>query len=305
MRLPWELQGTLAAAALSITQEPAPTTTEPLLQLRRGHAESPAWLMVQAAEFEPEPLSVERLRVRAVWSAEGLLQALLNLMASEKWFHRRGSDYYLTEAGHAIKEHIVNRWPPILSPLQEKLLTDLDRLEVLLARVIAASLECSTPPGSWSLAHSRHRAPAPSSPAIVRIFHYCADLNAFRDDAHNAAWQPYRVHAFVWEAFSYLRNGLAETADQLFEQLAYRGYAREDYQAGLRDLAQRGWIDASEAGYALTEQGCSIHKTVEQLTDQYFYNPWSVLSLEEQHVSRRLLQKLNDELSQMLNVHPA
>lgn len=37
----------------------------PLMQIRRGYAESPAWMMIQAKEFDPEPLTVEKLMIRA------------------------------------------------------------------------------------------------------------------------------------------------------------------------------------------------------------------------------------------------
>ena len=40
--------------------EPPPA----LLQLRAGRAESPGWFLIQAAEFDPEPLTVENLRAR-------------------------------------------------------------------------------------------------------------------------------------------------------------------------------------------------------------------------------------------------
>src|SRR5689334_1828837 len=62
-----------------------PAATNPLLQLRRGYAESPAWFLVQAEEFDPEPLSVKNIRVRAVWSSERIVNAILDLMASEQW----------------------------------------------------------------------------------------------------------------------------------------------------------------------------------------------------------------------------
>src|SRR5829696_7632375 len=86
-------QGALFQGGMALQPEDKmPLFTNPVLQLRRGYAESPAWLMVQAQEFDSEPLSVERLRKRAVWSSERIISGLLDLMASEKWFDRIGDD---------------------------------------------------------------------------------------------------------------------------------------------------------------------------------------------------------------------
>ena len=51
----------------------------PLLNIRGGYAESVGWMMVQLLEFDPEPLTVEKFRVRAIYSAPRLSQALLEL----------------------------------------------------------------------------------------------------------------------------------------------------------------------------------------------------------------------------------
>jgi hypothetical protein len=109
-----EFQGILFQAAATLQARsgpPAQTSANPVLQIRRGYAESPGWFMVQAAEFDPEPLSVDRLRVRAVWSSPSIVQALLELLAGEKWFDRTGTDYHLTEAGRdVIRTMNSRRW---------------------------------------------------------------------------------------------------------------------------------------------------------------------------------------------------
>jgi hypothetical protein len=110
------LQGELFQAAVAFVPPPQNATVNPLLQVRRGRAESPAWFLAQAAEFEPEPLSVERLRRRAVWSCERLVRALLELMAAEKWLERTGEDYTLLPEGQRLKQQILERPARLLAP---------------------------------------------------------------------------------------------------------------------------------------------------------------------------------------------
>jgi hypothetical protein len=293
-----EFQGILfqAAATLQARSGPLPEmNANPLLQVRRGYAESPGWFMMQAAEFDPEPLSVERLRVRAVWSSPSIVTALLELLAGEKWFDRVGTDYHLTDAGRAIIQATNTRRWTMLAFLDDALPADaVSHLEKLLCRVLDACLAAPQPPDSWSLAHSVRRRPPEAAPPATRLFYYCADLNAYRDDAHMEAFRQYNVDAYVWEAFSLVWRGEATSAEAIYDQLAHRGYAREDYTRALAELTARGWIEpAGEADhFRAAEAGCAVREEAERLTDQYFYAPWKALAPDEQEVLRRCMAEL-------------
>ena len=228
---------------------------------------------------------------------ERILTALLELMASEKWFERRGDDYHLLPEGHRVKTYLADRMASVLEPLQSVIQqTDVQRLEALLAQIINYALDSKTPPGCWCLEHSRRRAPADSSPSIHKIFQYCADLNAFRDDAHMAAWRPYGVSGAAWEAFNYVCSGQAANADELFDQLAYRGYSREEYAQALQTLASHGWVAAANENVKVTDEGRAISAQVERVTDRYFYAPWLQLSETELDDLNRLFEQLDLEL---------
>lgn len=254
--------------------EPLPA----LFNLRAGYAESPGWFLVQALEFDPEPLTVTNLRVRDIYASESLVAAVLEIMASEKWLRRQGDRYFLSALGRELaneRRRRVARW---LSAVQPQLEKDFDRLEKGLAQIIQAGLNIGTPPGTWCLAHSRRRAPTESAPAAVQIYQYTADFNAFRDDAHMAAWKPLGVDGRTWEAFSLVHNGSAQSAAELFDQLAYRGYSLQDYTMALVDLEHKGWIDRTDGSgasqFAPTEDGNLVWEQVEHLTDDYFFRPW-------------------------------
>lgn len=261
-------------AMMVVQQQREQPDPVPLLEVRRGRAESPAWYMIQAAEFDPEPLTVAKLRVRDIYASETMALALLEMLASEIWLDRRGDEYYLTEEGRTVMNRLKTRAPNLLQGVAPPGQIDVARLEGLLRRVIEASLACPTPPGNWCLAYSRRRASGDEAPALLRLYHYIADFNAFRDDAHMAAWQPLEVTGYEWEAFSFIGSGQAETAAALFHQLAYRGYSQEDYAKALQKLAEHGWLVQEGNTYQLTEAGRAVQTEVEQRTDDYFYAPW-------------------------------
>jgi hypothetical protein len=277
-----EVGGAIFSAMLAVQRRAAaqPDPPPPLLQFRRGYAESPAWLLVQTAEFDPEPLTLENLRVRHVYGSERILAALLELMASEGWLDRDGEGaFHPTAAGRAQYLRLRPRQHMLISALEPPPEAQAKHLADLLGRVIDAGLVRSNPPGTWCLAHSRRRAPAADAPALAQIFHYSEDINAIRDDAHMAAWSP---------------------TGTLFEQLNYRGNSRSEYAGALAELAQRGWLEptADTGAYQVTAAGKLIRSEIEQATDNYFYAPWSCLSTDEIAVAHDLLIRLRDGLQE-------
>jgi hypothetical protein len=267
-----------------------------LLQVRAGRAESPSWYLVQAAEFAPEPLTVARLRVRDIYASERLAQALLEMMASEQWLERIGDEYRLTETGLAISRRSRARTRRLLAGIEPLPSADLTYLLAQIERIIATSLESPAPPGSWCLAHSRNRAPEDDAPPLAKLSQYFSDFNAFRDDAHMAAWQPHEQSGAAWEAFSLICAGEATSANAIATQLAYRGYSPGEYAEALSRLARRGWLASADGGYRVTEAGHAIRDTVERQTNAYFYAPWSSLADADVERLKALLLQLQANL---------
>jgi DNA-binding PadR family transcriptional regulator len=220
-------------------------------------------------------------------------------MASEQWLDRSAQDTYaLTAKGRAAlqrrlqhREELIDGLPPLPDGAVE-------RLAALLGRLIDASLAAPAPPGSWCLAHSRRRAPARDAAALLQIAQYFSDFNAFRDDAHMAAWKSYKLDGYVWEAFALVCAGEAESATGVFEQLAYRGYSSAEYAAALEALARRSWLEQVGAAgtYRVTAEGREVREVVERLTDSYFYAPWSCLKQAEITELRELLLRFIEDL---------
>jgi hypothetical protein len=284
-----------SAARSSTPADPPPA----ILQLRAGQAESPGWFLTQAAEFEPEPLTVSNLRVRDVYASERIVQALLELMASEGWLDRRPNDAYtLTANGRAVLQDRLQRQRALIEGLAPLPDGELARIATLLGQLIDASLAAPQPPGTWCLAHSRRRAPERDASALVRIAQYFSDFNAFRDDAHMAAWRSYELDGYIWEAFALVCAGEADSGATLFERLAYRGYSAGEYSAALEALARRGWLQpATLAGaYSVTADGRAAREAAERQTDSYFYAPWACLAPAEALELRGLLSQLTARL---------
>jgi hypothetical protein len=295
-----ELAGAIFGALFQKLEQPA-DQPPPLLQLRRGRAEAPAWFLVQAAEFEPEPISVEKLRVRDIYASKRIVFALLELMASEKWLEPMGEgQYVLAPAGRAIQDGLNKRRSDALKKVTVSLdPARLARLESLLERLIESSLIGEDPPGSWCLRRSRNRAPGKDALPLERILQYTSDFNAFRDDAHMAAWQPYELSGCAWEGFSFVWSGQADTAEEIDQQLYYRGYTTKEYTAALQELVQRGWLEEKSAGhYSLTPTGVEIREEAERQTDQYFYTPWRSLQETDVGELHTLLLQLKNGLQQ-------
>ncbi len=280
---------------------PADELTEqrsPLLDLHAGRAESAGWFLIQAAEFAPEALTVARLRVRDVYGSERVVTALLEMMTSELWLDRVGDEYSLTATGQATLNRSRARTRELAARVKPLPDADLKELVALMGRLIQASLASATPPGTWCLAHSRNRAPTDDALEVLKLFQYNSDFNAFRDDAHMAAWMPYERSGAAWEAFSLICSGEATSAEAVVEQLAYRGFTRHEYATALADLSKRGWLEpAAEPGiYKTTEKGWAVRADVERLTDAYFYAPWSCLREAEVARVHHLLEQIQTNL---------
>lgn len=300
------LSGAIFGALAQAQQEevgsgdPAPEES-PLFALRRGRAESPGWFLIQALEFDPEPVSVARLRVRDIYASERIVFALLVLMSSEKWLETVAEDeYVLSSKGRAVVEARIGRTRTVISNLEKEFNPlPIQRLESLLGQIIVASQACDNPPGNWCLRYSRNRAPGLKASPLVKIHQYTADFNAFRDDAHMAAWRPQSVAGYAWEAFAFVCDGAADSAAAIDQLLSYRGYSTGEYESALTALVERGWLEripGETEHYRPTELGRDTRREVEQLTNQYFYDPWRQLDDESQRETVDLMKQLKQEL---------
>ena len=164
-----QTQGAIWRAMLALRQQkempPAPPP-HPLLTVQRSRAESAGWWLIQAKEFAPEPLTVPKLRRRAIYTAPRMAQALLDLMVAAGWLDRSLDEQYkLTQSGKDVTNDMLARSLLVLAELNDQLITDVERLVEIFAGIIGVWLTNSAQ-DSYCLTSSRCRAPKATAPLI-------------------------------------------------------------------------------------------------------------------------------------------
>ncbi|HSA99262.1 MAG TPA: hypothetical protein VLE49_01340 [Anaerolineales bacterium] len=177
--------------------------------------------------------------------------------------------------------------------------SDLERLAILLKQIVTESKLTRQPPEKWAI-FKRFRVADEDSPLIVQIREFLMDLYAYRDDLHLSAARPHFNEAgIVWLVLGALWKGDAANAEQMAENMPFRGYEVEDFEIAIEAAVEVGWAEPAERPdtFRLTQKGRELREEVERLTNEYFYIPWSVLVQDEIDELYDLLLTLRYELS--------
>ena len=243
--------------------------------------EAGGWLLLPALTFDPVTISAEKLRVRSPYtSARRYQTGLENLLAGSFLIAEPGNDlaYRLSPLGRRAILAVIQAGYECMTALHPLANDELESIAATLKILVHACIEAPEPPGKWSISLSRMIDPGDDAPVMVRIDQYLSDLAAYRDDSHLAAWQIHEIEGHAWEAITVLWRHGPLTLDALCEQLAHRGFTREEYQDALADLIKREWVNLNDGDYCLTQLGEKVRIAAEADTDGYFYRPWSGLS---------------------------
>ena len=208
-----------------------------------------------------------------------------------------GSFQVTTRAREAVR-HIVQAGDAQLMDFRSLPQEDLERLETLLRQIVAESKITREPPEKWATL-KRFRVVGEYDPLIVKIREDLMDLFAYRDDSHLSASRPHFNQAgIVWLVLGALWSKETMTARQMSEKMVFRGYEISDYEIALQAAVEIGWaeVDGRPDTFCLSSQGKELRERAEQLTDEYFYAPWSVLVGTEFDELYELLTKLREGL---------
>ena len=207
--------------------------------------------------------------------------------------------FQVTQKARKAVRHILQAGDAQLMDFRSMPEEDLKRLEFLLKQIVAESKVASEPPEKWAILQ-RFRVADEYDPVIVKLREHLLDLFAYRDDSHLAASRPHFNQAgIVWMVLGGLWNKDAVTAKQMAEKMTFRGYEASDYEVALQAALEIGWaeIDDRPDVFRLSQQGKELREQAEQLTNEYFYAPWSVLAQDEVDELYALLTKLREGLN--------
>jgi DNA-binding MarR family transcriptional regulator len=263
--------------------------------LEERELEGPALQYIQTAHgFAPDAVTPQHFAKRAPYhNPEAIVEQLCKAVAAGWMEEVAEGRYRLTVKGQEMAESIFAYADELYGGLEVPVPeAELERLTVLLSKVVGKAKRLPEPHDKWALSWGVLFDRGPSAPVVVRLRRRLLDLNAFRDDVHIAAWEPYGVSGQLWEVLTLVWREEVGTAADLAEKLPYRGYNEASYAAALEELAARGWIAECEGVYTMTETGKAMRQEAEEATDDYYDAAWAGLSEGETVEIQSLMDKL-------------
>lgn len=216
------------------------------------------------------------------------------------WIEPRADGAYrVTDRAREAVRHIVHMGDTQLLDFKSIPGEDQERLAVLLKQLVVESQASPEPPEKWAI-RVRFRVADQRSPLIVQIREHLMDLFAYRDDSHLSAARPHFNEAgIVWLVLGSLEQGVAGNALHMADRMAFRGYDVTDYEIAIQAAVELGWVESGPHSntFYLTDAGRRLRAQAEQLTNDYFYAPWAVLTQTELEELYHLLARLRAELS--------
>lgn len=251
------------------------------------------------SELGLDSFSTEEFQKRDPFSNPMQFEKVFVTLNFKGWIEPQPDDkYVVTEKARNAARRIIQAGDAFLLPFESFTDIDLKRVAGLLRQLVQACQFASEPPHKWAI-EKRFRIVAENNPVIVQVREHLMDLFAYRDDSHISASRPHFGQAgIIWNALGSLWRKETVTAEQLAETLAFRAYEVNDYEVALQAAAQIGWAERIDtSAYRITQQGRELREQAEQLTNEYFYAPWSILIQSELDELYELLLKLRDQLN--------
>jgi len=248
-----------------------------------------------AYRLSPKPLTVELFCKRTPYTRPETVKNTLAAAAETGYLESDGKDGYLvSKKGSDAIETLHDSFYTHVNQINQFPAEKMKLLAELLGKLVDSSAQAILKTGLFCLNLSRQGHPVVESGTLARVDQFLDDLNAFRDDAHIAAWTPTGVSGQVWESLSFVWNGEANTAEKLAERLPFRNYEVEEYTQALEELVEKGWIEEGDEGFVVTNEGKKIRENAEEDTNDLFFAPWKALSNSELKQLGELLAELKE-----------
>ncbi|MCK5793444.1 MAG: hypothetical protein KAH12_01975 [Anaerolineales bacterium] len=248
-----------------------------------------------AYNLSPDPITPELFLKRIPYAKPESVLEILEDAVEAGYLARDGQGGYLpAEKGSSAIEVVHDAFYTRANQINEFPDEKSKELASLLAKLVDSVDQSELAGGKicYIASHGGHIQVEPGT--LAQVDQLLDDLNAFRDDAHIAAWTPVGVDGHTWEVLTLVWNGNATTAEALNERLPYRQYTVEDYKGSLEGLVQRGWIEEGAEGYLVTDAGKKIRDEAEAVTNENYFRPWKVLTDSELTRLGDLLEELKE-----------
>jgi hypothetical protein len=204
--------------------------------------------------------------------------------------------YRATDKGQHFHNRLHFELQKVYNNLHPLPMMQLERLNTILREIITATRNSRKIEYKPAFEMDLRLSPAAGS-TLQNICCYLSHLMAYRDDAYINAWMEKEINGYVWEAFSFIYKGQAQTAIGLAKELkTHRQYNEVSYTQAINELEARGWITECNRKYEPTTKGLSILAEVARAMTLYFFEPWA--ALEESKINQ--LQILMEALIQGL-----
>jgi hypothetical protein len=250
-----------------------------------------------AIGLEPEPFGVAHVYNRKPYSNPEHIRDELSTAVDRGWLIRIENDVY--QASPKSRAVINNLCQCIgegfrnLHPLPTSQLDELDGLLSQIIENIRSNSDLSYRP-SFEL---DLKLGIDKGPVLQRICCKLSQILAYRDDAYVSAWMAQDVNSFVWEAFSCVFKGQAQTAQGIADQLGEsRHYDLQTYYGALVELQDRGWITQVYGQYEPTQKGIKVVAQVARTLNQSFYLPLAIMMENDLKRMRTLMESLAETL---------
>jgi len=259
-----------------------------------------------AYNLKPEPISVDLFQLRNPYANPDSIQEILGDAAEAGYLEEVGvGQYRPAQKGSSAIEIVHEAFYNHVNQLNHFPADQLKELCSLLAKLVDSIKQTDLGGRKICFDASVGGHIQVDHGTLARVDQHLDDLNAFRDDAHIAAWKPTGIDGHTWEVLTFVWNGGATTAKGLVDRLPYRQYTKENYQATLDDLVQQGLIEAGADGFSVTEKGKRIRDKAEDTTNQNYFRPWKVLSDDELKRMGELLTDLKETNLKLMPVDDA
>jgi hypothetical protein len=200
--------------------------------------------------------------------------------------------YRATRKGKLFHQRLNREIMQVFSNLHPLPMMQLSRLDMILSEIITAIKEGNSLDYKPAFEIDLKLAPAAQT-TLQKICCKLAHLMAYRDDAYLNAWMEKEVNSYVWEAFSFIYKGQAQTAKSLAKKLEQqRQYDEEVYSEAIRELVARNWITYCYGKYEPTTEGLKVLAEVARKMTQNFFEPWADMDEAKVHQLQTLMEAL-------------